>query len=837
MKKEIERPSKAGPTTVHNRPPVFGTAQNTAASIPIEGIYEEYQLVENGMHEYVRIYKLTDNNYLTAAEVEQIMMHKGWKNFLNSIGANVKVSVIVKTTPVDQGELLEKVMAKETGDELDYLRKEENAIILNKLMESRNGTRKEKILVISIHCQNARQACKIFRRLETDMNSTLNRINSGAVQILLDDALEMIYGIYHASGNHLIQKTRFVNEEGIWEEVSSLDYQHIRSMGLTVNDLICPSSIQIKRDYIQMGDKFARSMRVTKIANKMMDTFLSNVTDKDFECITNLYFEAIPPKQADAIVAQNLSFIRDQKTKQMRAGQKQNIFDDSYVNPELLDREAEALALRDAIRSKDEQLFNTVMLVTVFADSKEKLDENTESIMTEYKKASFTLSLMNNMQEEGFISTLPLCCNLVKETRTLTSSSLAMFIPFSTLELNDPDGIFYGVNLVSKNLILIDRMKGNNPNSFNIGSSGTGKSQAAKWEEKTLVTRTRNIIRTLDPENERREMAEALGGQVVGISPSAKNYINPMDIRVPEDYDGELDLVNEKVSSILQIMECILKTPFGINSVQEAIVDECVHELFAPFQVNGKLRMIAYDEMPTLTDLRVLLSKRQEPEARDLVYALSIYTGDGSLSIFGHQTNVEMDNRYIVFEFRDVGDRLKKLAMMVILEHLWSEILENRRHGIITNYYIDEIYLFFENEYSANFLNTMVRRGRKYGAVFTGISQNVTTLLENPISRDMLQNCSFVQIFGQSGPDRESLKRILNLSDADMEYITNSPPGQGLIYTGKSVVPFSNIIPKDTHTYKLLTSNPKERHEYAMEKEREEARKQKEAKEITERRQ
>lgn len=220
--------------------------------------------------------------------------------------------------------------------------------------------------------------------------------------------------------------------------------------------------------------------------------------------------------------------------------------------------------------------------------------------------------------------------------------------------------------------------------------------------------------------------------------------------------------------------------------------------------MKGRLRQITDEEMPTLTDLRVELSKRKEPEARELVYALKLYTGDGSLSIFGHHTNVEIHNRLVAFQIRDVGERLKNLAMLVILEHIWNEIVKNRKLGKTTNYYLDEIYLLFQNECSANRLNTMVRRGRKYGAVFTGISQNVTPILESPVARDMLQNCNFIQILGQAGPDRDSLRRILNLSEANVEYITNSPPGQGLIYTGKNVIPFSSSIPKDTKSIVCL---------------------------------
>lgn len=814
------------------RVPDQGFAQNTAASVPIVGIHEKYQFIETYKGCYVKSYLLGDNNYQTAPEEDQLIIYKGWKKLLNSFGSNMEAAITINNHSINMQEFCEKALHKEAGDGFDELRKDWNDITLQRINEGKNGIQRDKYLTVAVHAPNALNAARVYHRLDQDIDKTLSRIGSSAAPVPLVEQLDLLYGIYNDAKEHLVQKSKVMNEDGSMEEISSFDYGHMRSMGLRVNDIIGPSSMEIRRDYISLGGKYSRTLRVSKLASKMSDDFLTNVTDMNFNCITTINMEAIEPKKVDSIVAENLSFIRDMKTKQMKAGQKAGVYDDSYVSPEILDREAEALALREAIREKDEHLFNTVMTVTVFAENMEKLDEYTNTLITEYKKSSFTVTVMNGMQEEGFNSTLPLCYNQIRLTRTLTTSTLAMFIPFSTLELNDPDGINYSCNALSKNPIFYDRLKGVNYNGFILGCPGTGKSFSAKSEISCVFLKIDGVIYILDPENEYGDLAEELHGQVVVITPGGTTHVNPMDIYVTEDYDSETDPINEKASSILQLMECVVKSPFGINSIQETIIDECVHALFAPFVVNGRLRKIEYDEMPTLTDLRVELSKRKEPEARELVYALKLYTGDGSLSIFGHQTNVEISNRLVVFQIRDVGERLKDLAMLVILEFIWNEIVKNRKLGKTTWYYVDEIYLMFQKEYSANRLNTMVRRGRKYGAVFTGISQNVTPILESPVARDMLQNCNFIEILGQAGPDRDSLQHILNLSDVNLEYITNSPPGQGLIYTGKNVVPFRGSIPKNTKIYRLLTSNPKEKHEYEMERQREEARKQKEAKDI-----
>jgi len=814
------------------RAPDRGHAQSTAASVPLVGVHEKYQFIEIYPGCFCKSYWIGNNNYLTAPEEEQMTVYKGWQTVLNSFGNDMEASLTVYNRTINMQEYCEKAMYKETGDGFDDFRKELNEITMQRISEGRNGIQRDKYLNVAVHAHNAIKAARVFHRLDQDLDKTMNRFGSSAVPVSLEESLDILYGIYNDPKEHLVQKSKVLNENGRLEEITSFQYDHMRSMGLTINDVIGPTSFEVKRDHLQMGMRLARTLRVSKLANKMNDEFLNNVTDMNFNCITTINLKAIAPKKADAIVAKNLSFVRDLKRKQMQTGQKAGVYDDSYVSPEVMDREVEALALRDAIRGKDERLFDTTMTVTVFADSKEQLEEYTDILVTEYKKASFTLSVMNGQQEEGFNSTLPLCYNQIAETRTLTTSSLALFIPFSTLELNDPEGINYSCNLLSKNPIFYDRMKGVNYNGFIFGGPGTGKSFAAKWAALCQFLKSNDAMFIVDPENEYDDMAEALNGQVIVITPGGSNHINPMAIYVSEDYDSESDPVNEKASSILQIMECVVKSPFGINSIQETIIDECVHALYEPFMVNGRLRKISDEEMPTLTDLRVELSKRKEPEARELVYSLKLYTGDGSLSVFGHHTNVEITNRLVVFQIRDVGERLKNLAIMVILEHIWNEIVKNRKIGRTTHYLLDEIYLLFQNEYSANRLNTMVRRGRKYGAVFTGISQNVTPILESSVARDMLQNCTFIQILGQATPDRESLKHILNLSKANAEYITNSPPGQGLIYTGKNVIPFSGNVPKDTKVYRLLTSNPRERREYELERQREEARKQKEAKEI-----
>lgn len=811
------------------KPPVQLNIETSQATIPIIGIHENYGLIETYKGCFVKSYKIGDNNYITAPEEEQNADYVGYRKLLNSFGTNCEFALTVNNKNINIQEFQDSVLIKEVGDEYDYLRKELNQIINGRMTDGKNGIMKEKYLTVAVHTPTVKKAKEVFNRLDRDIDKSLNDISSSAKPVSVEELLDILYTIYSDTNDHLIQKSKVVDDNGKVSEIKSFDFENMRSMGLGIDDLLAPSSIQIEKKCIHLGNKLARVLKVSQLPNQLSDEFLTNVTDMPFNCLTTINYKPIPPKKADAIISKNLSFVRDEKQRALQAGQKKGVYDDSFVDPKVLDREAEALALRDAMHERDERLFETSITVVVFADTEEKLDEYTETLITEYKKASVTIGVMTNQQEEGFNSTLPLCYNQIIEKRTLTSSSSAIFIPFSTLEVSDDGGINYSCNLISKNLIVYDRMSANNFNGFILGCPGSGKSFTAKVEMVNVFLKTNADIIIIDPENEYASLAKILGGEVVNIIPSGDIHINPMEIVSNFDLEDETNPISAKADFVLKLMECILDSPFGVNSVQQTIIDECVHTLFEPFVKDGKLRDIPPNKMPTLTDLQITLAKRPEPEARELSMALKLYSGTGSLNTFGFRTNVHIENRFTVYQIRDIGDRLKPLAMLTILDHIWNQIVENRKIGKNTWFYVDEIYLLFQQEYSASFLNQLFRRARKYGGVPTGITQNVSPLLESPTARDMLQNCEFIEVLKQAAPDREKLQPLLNLSDQQISYITNSPRGQGLLYMGaRGTCPFYSQFPKGNSIYKCLTSDLKEIKQFEEQEKRDKAKRDKE---------
>lgn len=798
-------------------------------SVPIHAVHEKYNLIETYPKCFVKLYSIGDNNYMTAPDEEQREMWKGWRRLLNSMGHTTEFAVTINNRTMNEDDIREANMYKETGDEFDHLRKQMNDVIMRRVADGKNSIRKDKYLTIAVHEESPALAARIFSRLDNDVDTSLKRISSSAEPMSLLDTLDVLYGIYNDPSEHFVQKTKVINDDGKLVTVSSFDFDNMRRQGLIINDLIGPASIDIQTSKIRMGKKWLRALRLTDMPSQLSDNFLSNISDMNFNCLTTINYKPMTTKEADVLINSNLTMIKDEIAKQRRTGYKYGIYDDSYVNPDFLDREGEASLLRDDVRQRDERLFKTTLTIVVFADTEEKLDQYTDVVITECKKASAQLTVMSNKQEEGFNATLPLCYNVLKNRRTLKSSSAAILLPFSILELNDPDGINYSCNLVSKNLLVYDRMASDNFNGFILGSSGSGKSFSAKLEMMSVFLKRNADIVVIDPENEYGALAQMLGGEIIKIQPGGANHINPLDITTMDNSSDseEKSPLHTKIDFLLRLFECILKSPFGTSSVQENIIAEVIQGLYAKFVLpDGTLDYIPPEEMPTLTDLQQALQKRGEPEARDLSMALKMYTGDGFLNVFGSRSNVDVNSRFVVYQINNIGDRLKAPAMLTILDHIWNQILANKKIGRETWFYVDEIYLLFQDENSAKFLNELFRRARKYLGVPTGITQNVSPILESPIARDMLQNCSFIEILKQAGPDREKLQDLLNLSDTQLEYITSSPKGQGLLYTGqnKAVVPFYSSFPKDNDCYRALTSDAKEIKQIELEKKKAAAR-------------
>lgn len=795
------------------------SAQTVQDSIPIMTVHDRENLIESYEGCFTRSYHLANINYQTASETEQDAILQKWRAFLNSIGTNMEMALTIYNRPINIRQFEEDHLIKEAGDGFDKLRSQLNEVMQKRAIESKNGIERNEYITLSVHTDELKKAKDAFRRLDSDIDKQLKSLGSSASVIPIEERLEIIHDIYNIENRgEFLTKTKIINAKGQIEEVTSFDFDNVRSMGISVNDVIGPSSIQYFSRHIRIGAKFARVLKVTDYPAILSDEFLSKLMSEPIYMLTTFFVKPISSDEADRLINRQLAYCREEKNNLQKANRREQISEE-MINPAILENENEILELRAAIRDNDEHLFETTFTTVIFADSLDELNEYTESVIADCSSANVRIEVLTDEQEEGFIATLPLCVNPLKKPRTLKSSSGAVIVPFSNLEINERDGINYSINPVSKNLLIYNRLNKANYNGFILGSSGSGKSFTAKTEIVNVFLRQNSDILILDPEQEYIYITQALGGQVLSIMPGGANHINPLDI-VSLDYEydksssigGEVvDPILEKVSFINKLFESMLSENWGMDSIQKTLIDECLRDLYSQFMKNGKLyRAPDASETPTFNEMMEWFSRRKEPEARTLYYVLRRYAGNGTLNIFSQRTNVELHNRIVCFDISAVGEELKLMAMNIIQDAFWSRLVENRRVGKFTFIYVDECHIFFQpgNESSAEFLTALWKRARKYGGVPTGITQSPADLLEHPVGKRLLSECNFIQILNQSSDEnRDRLKSILNLSESSLSYITSAPVGQGLFYTGQYTVPFFSRFPKDNDIFPMLTSD------------------------------
>ena len=452
----------------------------------------------------------------------------------------------------------------------------------------------------------------------------------------------------------------------------------------------------------------------------------------------------------------------------------------------------------DDLTTRDQRMFICVITLVHTANSLEELNKDTESLQTTARKHLCQLSILNYQQLEGLNTALTFGVNNIKATRTLTTESLGVFIPFRVQEINHENGIYYGQNVISKNMIIADRRQLLNGNSFILGVSGSGKSFTAKNEIVSIALRDPNAdILIIDPEREYPKLVESLGGQNIVISATSNNHINAMDIN--SEYGDGANPVILKSEFILSLCEHLMGGQ-SLGAKEKSIIDRCTAKVYRVYQ-QGNYQGVP----PTLQDFREELLKQPEEEAKQIALAIELFT-NGSLNTFAKNTNVDINRRIVNYDILDLGKQLMPIGMLVVLDSILNRITANRAKGRNTYIFIDEIYLLFQYEYSANFLFTLWKRVRKYGAYATGITQNVDDLLQSHTARTMLANSEFIVMLNQAATDRVELAKLLNISEPQMSYITNVGVGQGLLKVGSNLVPFINRFPKNTTLYKLMTT-------------------------------
>lgn len=789
------------------------TVQQT---IPYTAVYPDDGFIETSPGTFTRSYLIGDVNYQIAKDDEQVEMFMKFGQLMNSFESSMNFQITVNQKNINMDEFEEHTLLSLKGDNLDELRTERNNMLRKKIMEGKNHLVKEKYLTVAIKADSYEAAQAAFVRMDAEIDANVKKIGqASATPISSSKRLEILHDIYNIGeegsfGNNMICHEL---EDGSTEYIfadEKFRFDIMRRMGLTTKDMIGPSSFKFLGDYGMMGDTYFRALFLRKIPTFLSDNVLSELTNTECNMITSLHYKAIDGEKAQKLVRNQITNINanmvDKQKKASRAG-----YSTELISPELRDAANETSELLDDINSKNQKLFYVTVVIVHFADSKQKLDSDTKAIQAIGRRLLCDVKKLSQQQENGLNTALPLANNQLAIKRTLTTESAAVFMPFQNQELNDISGMYYGNNAVSHNIIQFDRRMRKNGNGFIFGTPGSGKSMTAKQEMLTVLLSSDDTVVVIDPEGEYYPMAEMLGGEVIRIAAGADIHINPFDIDLSEDMDEKDDPMAIKADFIVSLCETIVGERYGLAPQQRSIIDRCVKKAYEPYLSSRDPITGKYDQsrLPTLVDFYNLLRQQPGIEAMQLADGLEIYI-TGSLNIFAHQTNVEYSKRFVVFDIKDVGSTMKSMALLVVLDNIWNRMVAGRKQCRYTWTFIDEIYLLFKNESSAEFLKNLYKRARKYYGLPTGITQNVSDLLENDTARTMISNCESIIMLNQAPLDRAQLAELLNLSPTQLGFVTNSNPGEGLIYDGSVVVPFINKLPKETKQYMAMTTKPNE---------------------------
>lgn len=781
-------------------------------SIPYVAVYEDTGVIEIADGVFTKAYFLQDINYQIAKTQEQEEMFFRYGEFINSFDPSVRFQIVVLNKNMDQDEFEMKTLLKPRYDFFDDLRVEYNEMLLNKIREGRNNMTKVKLLIVSVTEESYEAALTCFAHLDADIATNIKKIGgSDATPLTTIERLETLYDIYNVGNEGLFGAKLQKNDK----EIEYFSFEHMSRLGLTTKDCVAPSLLEFKRDYMMVGDKYARALYLKDLPTYLSDTILADLTNLNSNMLTSIQYTSVPADKALKIVRNQMININANMIERQKKASKAGYGID-LISPELQKAQEEANGLLQDLTSKNQKMFLINLVIVHFADSLEALNSDTETIQTVARRALCEIKPLLGQQENGLATALPLCHNKLAIERTLTTESVSVFMPFVSQELMQTNGMYYGLNSVSRNLLLFNRKKSKNMNGFILGTPGSGKSFSAKREFLNVLLNTDDDVIVIDPESEYGRMADLLKGDVnnpnsavIRIAAGSDVHINPMDM--DEDYADVDDPITLKSDFLISLCETAFSDRYGLTATQRSIIDRCCRAIYEPYLSSKKDKDGRYDKskIPTLLDFQAKLEEQPGYEAEQLATSLEIYT-KGSLNVFAYPTNVKTDARFIVYDIKDIGNNIKSLAMLVVLDSVWNRILENKKKGRNTWFYIDEIYLLFKTETSANFLRELWKRARKWGGVPTGITQNVSDLLENDTARTMISNCDFVQMLNQAPLDRNVLAELLNISATQLSYITNSQPGEGLIYTGSSIVPFVDNFPKNTKMYKAMTTKLEE---------------------------
>ena len=761
----------------------FNIPKSIQDTIPVNRIWKD-GIFLLGKDKYSKTYRFTDINYAVASRNDKEAMFLNYSELLNSLDSSATSKITILNRRLNKVDFEKNILLPKANDNLDKYRDEYNRMLIEQATNS-NSMVQEKFLTISINKNSLDEARQYFTRISAELNNRFRELGSKVESLSANERLRVIHDFYR------------VGEESIF----NFDMIDNMRKGHSFKDYICSDSLSFEKDYFEYGNRYGRVLYLKEYANYIKDDMVAELTDMDRSMLLSIDIIPIPMDEAIREVENRRLGVETNITNWQRRQNNNNNF--SAVIPyDLEQQRKESKEFLDDLTTRDQRMFVCVITMVHTAKTLEQLNLDTESLLSTARKHLCQLAVLKYQQMDGLNTVLPYGVRKINTLRTLTTESLAVFTPFRVQEINHENGIYYGLNVISKNMIIADRRQLLNGNSFILGVSGSGKSFTAKNEIVSIALRdpTADII-IVDPEREESRLVKALGGEVIHISATSENHINAMDLN--SEYGDGANPVILKSEFILSLCEHLMGEK-SLAPKEKSIIDRCTAKVYRVYQ-QGNYQGVP----PTLQDFREELLKQPEEEAKQIALAIELFT-DGSLNTFAKNTNVDTNNRIICYDILDLGKQLLPIGMLVVLDSILNRITANRNKGRSTYIFIDEIYLLFQHEYSANFLFTLWKRVRKYGAYATGITQNVEDLLQSHTAKTMLANSEFIVMLNQASTDRLELAKLLNISELQLSYITNVGAGEGLLKVGRNLVPFENHFPHDLELYKLMTTKPGE---------------------------
>jgi len=748
--------------------------------IPVMRIWPDgiFQVAPN---KFSKCWKFTDINYRVASEEDKENMFLLWSDVLNSFDSTTTTKITVNNHRLNRKDFEDSILMSLKGDGLDAYREEYNEMLLEKATGA-NGIIQEKYITISVYKKDVEGARVFFSRAGADLQMKLSSLGSSIEEMDAPARLRVFHDFYRQG------------EENAFE----FDLSARAKLGHDFKDYICPDHVERGADYIKLGETYARVLFLKEYGSYISDDTIAELTDMNRNLMLSIDVLAVPTDEAIREVEGRLLGVETNITNWQRKQNQNNNFSAVIPYDMELQRTKTKEFLSD-LTTRDQRMMLAVLTMVITSDSKEQLDQDTETLQSIAKGRHCQFGVLKYQQIDGLNTTLPFGTRKIDTFRTLNTESLAVFLPFKTQEIMDKGGIYYGENAISHNLIMCNKANLLNQSAFLLGVPGSGKSFSAKELITFLMLNTDDDILICDPEGEYAPLVEAMGsnlGSVIRVSAGGHDRLNAMYM---VDGYGENDPIVVKSQFIMSLIEQIDKK--GVGPQAKSIIDRCAAQVYKEAEQTSVI--------PTLCTFREKLLEQPEREAKQLALSLELFT-TGSLDIFGKKSNVDMDKRVVVFDIHGLGAQLKPTGLLVITDTMLNRVTLNWKKGKRTHVFIDEFHVVFENEFSAQFFNSAWRQFRKRNAYPTAITQNVEYLLDSVQASTMLSNSEFVIMLNQAASDREKLAKLLNISEIQMRYITNAPAGTGLIKYGPSLVPFINRFPRDTKLYQLMTTRPGE---------------------------